>query len=355
MDGEDVTQEIRSPEITRNCSKYVANLKDVRKIMVSRQREMGRRGGLVVEGRDTTTVVFPRADLRIFLDAPFDDRVARRVREIKMTDPASQEEVVREDLERRDREDIRRPFGPLKLGRGVVLIDTAGLTPEEVANRIVLETDRLAASRYSLLYSIAHAFIWIVSKLLFRMKVSGSDHVPRNGGIIIASNHASYLDPPIVGTAITSRQICYLARETLFKNPIFGWLIRDFHSIPIRRGSADTDAFESVLSVLRGGGCVVMFPEGTRTLNGELQPAKRGVGYLAVLSGVPVVPAYVSGTYRVMPKGRVIPSPASIQVYFGAPIDIGPYLKKPKEKETFQELSDTIMERIKVLKDAADR
>ncbi len=135
LDGEEVTRDIRTPEVT-NSVKYIARAKPVRAHMVTLQREMGKDGGVVLEGRDIGTVVFPDADKKFYLDASFNVRVSRRYRELKEAHPGITEEEVREDLKKRDDSDINRSIGPLKKADDAVFVDTSDLTIEGVVDKI---------------------------------------------------------------------------------------------------------------------------------------------------------------------------------------------------------------------------
>ncbi len=202
----------------------------------------------------------------------------------------------------------------------------------------------------SYLYSAAHIIFWLFFKIFYRLKVIGLNHIPKKGPLILASNHASFLDPIVVGTAVTNRQIYYLARDTLFTNKIFGAIIRKVHSIPVKRGSADLGAFHSAQQVMEQGGAVLLFPEGTRTSDGNLQKAKRGMGIMALESRVPVVPVYVEGTFKALPRTRKMLKLSKIFVCFGEPITLESFYSMPSNKEAFQKISDAIMEKITLLK-----
>ncbi|MBI3540133.1 MAG: 1-acyl-sn-glycerol-3-phosphate acyltransferase [Candidatus Eisenbacteria bacterium] len=125
----------------------------------------------------------------------------------------------------------------------------------------------------------------------------GRKHVPLHGGVIVASNHASYFDPPLLACA-APREVHFLAKEELFRIPAFGALIRSVNAIPIRRGVADLSGLSRATERLRAGAALLMFPEGSRMRDGELHSARPGVGMMAVQADVPIVPAYVSGSHR---------------------------------------------------------
>jgi 1-acyl-sn-glycerol-3-phosphate acyltransferase len=128
-------------------------------------------------------------------------------------------------------------------------------------------------------------------------RVTGRERIPRDGGLIIASNHVSFWDPPLVGSAC-SRGPYFLAKEELFQTPVLGPLVRAYRSIPIRRGVADLSGMSRAIDVLKRGEALLMFPEGSRMRDGELHPARPGVGMMAVHANVSIVPCFISGSNR---------------------------------------------------------
>ncbi len=155
-------------------------------------------------------------------------------------------------------------------------------------------------------------------KKVFKVKVFGEENLPRRGSYIVASNHRSHLDPPVLNSAFPE-PLVFLAKEELFRPPL-GWIIRHMRAVPIKRGSGDVDTLEMTLELLHRGCKVAIFPEGTRARSGEFLRPKPGVGLLAVKSGVPVVPVLIEGTDRVFPRGERFPKPGHpIEVYIGRP------------------------------------
>lgn len=128
-------------------------------------------------------------------------------------------------------------------------------------------------------------------------RVEGRAHVPATGGLIVASNHVSFWDPPLVGTAV-GRELHFLAKEELFRNPVFGSLIRAFNAIPIRRGVADLSGLTRAMDVLRAGHALILFPEGSRMRDGRLHRARPGVGMLAAGTDARILPCFISGSDR---------------------------------------------------------
>ncbi len=165
---------------------------------------------------------------------------------------------------------------------------------------------------YAFLKPIAAAFM----RLLFRLEARGTEHIPRSGALVLVANHSSVLDPPLVG-GVAPRPLSFLAKAELFDIPLFGALIRGVNARPLRRDGADAGALRTALRVLDDGGALLVFPEGTRGPEGVLREPKAGAAMLAILSGCPVVPAYIKGSGAAWPKGRRLPRPAKVVVTFG--------------------------------------
>ena len=168
---------------------------------------------------------------------------------------------------------------------------------------------------YSILRPLAHA----VAKVLFRVGVSGREHIPATGPVLLVGNHSSFLDPPLVGAVIT-RHLTYMAKAELFKVPFLGALISRVNAKPVRREGGYAAALRVALRTLQEGGALVMFPEGTRGPEGTLREPKPGAAMLAVMSGATVVPAYIEGSGRAWPRGQALPKPVKIRIRFGAPL-----------------------------------
>jgi 1-acyl-sn-glycerol-3-phosphate acyltransferase len=197
---------------------------------------------------------------------------------------------------------------------------------------------------YALLKPIAVALM----RAWFGLRVRGTEHIPASGAALIVSNHQSILDPPIVGGAVP-RQIYFLAKAELFRIPLFGRLIRALHARPVRREGSDMRALRTAAQLLEEGKALLIFPEGTRSLTGRLGEAKAGVGMLAVTSGVPVVPAYVSGSLEALPKGRAWPRRSRVSVSFGPALHFKPQ-SGPGRKDRYREAAEEMMRGIAQLK-----
>ena len=157
----------------------------------------------------------------------------------------------------------------------------------------------------SVFYRFAQLISFFYFKAFHRFKVYGLVNIPSSGPFILASNHQSFFDPPALGCRLP-RNLHYFARDSLFFWPL-GILIRNLNSIPVNRSTLDIKTLKLVLSVLNQGNPLLVFPEGTRSCNDQVQSGKKGIGLLLAKSGVPVVPAKVIGGYKVLGRGMIFP------------------------------------------------
>src|SRR5213593_4858575 len=153
----------------------------------------------------------------------------------------------------------------------------------------------------------------------FHWRVYHPERVPREGPVILAANHASFIDPPLVGAGLR-RDINYLARESLFRFPGIGALLRSWNSVPVDREGGGAKGLKAILDRLLDGGAIILFPEGTRTRDGKLQPARSGIGLTVIKSTAPVVPVRVFGTFEAFGRYMRFPRPRRIAVKYGQPM-----------------------------------
>lgn len=204
---------------------------------------------------------------------------------------------------------------------------------------------------------------WLVCRQIFRFyfrwRVFSLDRVPLEGPVIFASNHASFLDPPMIGSALP-RTVNYLARESLFRFPLFGAYLRALNSVPVDRDGAGARGLKAIMDRLLKGGGIILFPEGTRTSDGQLQPARSGVGLTVIKSEAPVVPVRVFGTFEAWNRFQKFPRPRRISIKYGHPMrfrqlrEEARTCSKPRLKEIYQEVSDQIMAEIARLEPKED-
>jgi len=197
-----------------------------------------------------------------------------------------------------------------------------------------------------LFYRVAYHLVGL-QLMLHRIKIEGRENVP-HGGCLIVSNHASYLDPTTVGWAV-EREIFYLGRKTLFKPPIMNWLLPICNVIPIDRDGGESSGLRKIIRMLRSGDAVLLFPEGTRTPDGSLQPAEPGAGFVAIKSGVPVLPVRIFGSFECLSRHQKRLRFGPMRVVIGKPY-LPPLPERAREKEAYETVSDEMMRRISELK-----
>jgi 1-acyl-sn-glycerol-3-phosphate acyltransferase len=202
------------------------------------------------------------------------------------------------------------------------------------------------------LYAFVKGLVLAIMRGYFRLETRGAAHVPASGPALLVSNHASVLDPPAIGSA-TERQLCFMAKAELFRVPLLGRLIRGLGARPVRRETASTQALKDALGLLKEGRALLMFPEGTRGAEGAVRSARPGAGMLAVMSGAPVVPVYISGTGRALPRGRAFPRPAKVRIAFGPPLV---FKSEPQRegKERYRQAAEEMMRAIAQLRDQVE-
>lgn len=195
-------------------------------------------------------------------------------------------------------------------------------------------------------YRLAQFLSYCYLKCFHRFEVKGLDNVPPKGGFILACNHLSYLDPPALGCLIP-RNLHYFARDSLFFGPL-GLLITKLNSIPVNRDQLDLGTLRKVLSVLKGGEPVLVFPEGTRSPDGTLQKSQKGLGLLVHKSGVPVLPARLHGSFEILGKGKLFPRIGKkLYLNIGSPI-LSEKLSFDSS-DRYQKISDLVMYEIEGL------
>jgi 1-acyl-sn-glycerol-3-phosphate acyltransferase len=204
-----------------------------------------------------------------------------------------------------------------------------------------------------MLYAILKPIAVVLMRLLFRVEGHGLEHVPATGAVLFVANHSSVLDPPLVG-GMAPRRLTFLAKAELFRVPGFGALISRLGAQPLRREGADPAALRTAHRVLEEGKALLVFPEGTRGEEGVLRPAKPGAALLAMQTGVPVVPVYVSGSGRAWPRGRRLPRPAKVVVTFGAPLTFA-RATGAERKAQYEATSQRMMAAIAELRDRSGR
>jgi len=197
-----------------------------------------------------------------------------------------------------------------------------------------------------------YRLVWLLIRLLLHTYFHGryfhAHRVPLTGPVILAANHASFLDPPLIGGGF-NRAVNYLARNTLMDSPVLGALLRRLNVVPVDRDGGGGAGLKAILDRLLVGGVILLFPEGTRTRDGQLQPAKSGIGLTVIKSTATVVPVRVQGTFAALGRHMKFPMPRRVTVTYGEPLDFKSLREeartcsKPRLKEIYQQVADEIM------------
>lgn len=208
-------------------------------------------------------------------------------------------------------------------------------------------------------YRLGWCFFRCVYSTYFRCQFLNPERVPKEGPVILASNHASFMDPPLVGAGF-HRAVNYLGRNTLFDVPVLAALLRSWKVVPVDREGGGGAGLKAILDRLLDGGIILLFPEGTRSADGKLRPAKSGIGLTVIKSSAPVVPVRVFGTFEAFGRHMSFPRPRRVAVKYGHPLDFRTLREeaktcaKPRLKEIYQQVADEIMAEIGRLEPVED-
>ncbi|MBA9085380.1 1-acyl-sn-glycerol-3-phosphate acyltransferase [Fontibacillus solani] len=190
-----------------------------------------------------------------------------------------------------------------------------------------------------MIYSFCRGLLRLIYKFLFRLEAKGIEHVPKEGGVLLCSNHISLFDPPTIGILL-QRKVHFMAKKELFDIIGFGWLIKQLGAFPVKRGGVSKESIKTSLTLLRTGNVMGIFPEGTRSKGEDGAAGKRGAATFALRSNAAVVPVAIIGNYKLFKKMKVV---------YGAPIDMTPFMDKDVP-DAAEKATDLIMSRIAELR-----
>ena len=193
-----------------------------------------------------------------------------------------------------------------------------------------------------MVYWIGYFFFHIFRLIWFPCRITGLQNIPKIGAFIFASNHASNLDPFLLGI-LPRREVYFFAKKELFKHPVAGWLQKEWHAFPADRNRADIGALKKAIWYLRHGSPLIFFPEGTRAGSGREQRVFSGIGFLVNKTNVPVVPAYIQDSDKCLPPGARFPKRTWVTIRIGSPVFF-------PETASHQDIASTVMARIQGLK-----
>ncbi len=204
----------------------------------------------------------------------------------------------------------------------------------------------------SWVYRGARDTVYVFSKIFFRLEIHGEENIPAEGSCVLASNHVSFLDPPLIACVarFKRRAVRFMARDTLYSSAFESWFLNAIHAIPLSRDKGDIAALRTAIKTIKSGSPVALFPEGTRTDDGDLKDAKGGVAFLVAKSGVPVIPIYIDGIYAAYPKTAKFIKPHKVRIFVGQPIHPSELKPKKKGTEGYKQVGDFVMSKIAQLR-----
>lgn len=357
LNGEDVTDKIRTPEVSKNVSQ-VSAIKQIRTSMAGLQRKMAQGKNVIMEGRDICTVVFPTADVKIYLDADVEERAKRRFKQNKEKGLDMSYEDILENIKNRDKIDKEKEFGALKVAEGAVVIDSTNMTINEVAKKIssIIDKKLSEKKKEEKIYKIRKETPWkkflratikVIMhgfyKIVFRLEKINEENLPMDEPVIVCANHLNTWDA--VGLVVCSkRRIRFIAKEDLFNNGFLNWLAHIFDVIPIKRGMRDMEAMKICMKALKNGETLGIFPEGTRKGLEKGAKVQNGAAYMALKTNVKVVPVGISGSFKPFTK---------VTLNYGKPLDFSKYDSKYPEKDKLDEATKEIIDNIIMLTNSA--
>ena len=291
LDGEDVGDSIRTPEISMAASD-VSAIPEVRKFLLETQRNIAMRNSVIMDGRDIGTVILPHAEVKIFLTASPEARAKRRYDELIARGQDVKYEDVYNEMVQRDKNDSTRAIAPCVPAKDATLLDNSKLDLNGTIAAVLKIVKKRMKKKTG--YQKLHGFLAPMIRFFQRVKVTGLENIPKDGPVMLCSNHIAIRDPILIA-AVCKRQITFIGKKELFKVPIIGWLIKKLGAVPIDRSGADVGAIKASVNVLKTGGALAIFPQGHRYpgVNPATTPTKNGAALMVYRSGCDVIPVCI--------------------------------------------------------------
>ena len=377
LNDEDVSKEIRSNEVNSMVSQ-VSALKFVRYKMVDLQRKLAEGKDVIMEGRDIGTYVFPNADVKIYLDAEPEERARRRQKQNEEAGIQSTYEEVLAGIIARDENDKNKEMGALKVAKDAIVVDGTHGTIEENVQKVIdiinkkkqknnkiknvgvdasvdpkktkqektiekLKVTKKEPLSKIIQREIVRSILWVLYKIVFRVKVIGKENVPKDEPFILCGNHVEFIKVPIIEIFTTGRKkVYFMAKIELLNNPFLRWFAYLFNVIPVKRGKQDMYAMKQSLQALNQGDALGIFPEGTTNGLAKKVKVKTGTAYMALRTGSKVLPVGIKTTKT----NRVI-------VNIGKTLNYNEQKEKNPDKEKLEETTKEIMDTIIMLTETA--
>ena len=353
LNGEDVSDKIRSNEVTSIVS-IVSAIYEVRQKLTDLQRKMGKIQDTIMEGRDITTVVFPNADVKIYLDADVEERAKRRFKQNQEKNIECSYEEVLSEMKKRDENDKNKEFGALKIADDAIYIDATNMTINEVVAKIKkiikdkkkeiklnekIYYERPETIRKKIVRFFIKSFIRFLYRIVYRVEKIGKKDINENESYIICANHLNYLDATAV-VVFNKKNIRFICKNTIFRHKFLNWVLHLVDAIPINREKNDIEAMKRSIKALKNNELLGIFPEGTRKGMEKNVQAKNGAAFMALRSKVKVIPLGIQGSFKPFTK---------VRLNYGEPLDFSMYYGKEKDKEILDKVTKEIMDKIVML------
>lgn len=355
LNGEDVSKEIREKDVNDIVSQ-VSHIPIVRESMIFLQRKMSKGKDVILDGRDIGTVVFPNADVKVFLDASFNEKVKRRYNQNKEKNINMTIEEVKENIRFRDDNDKSSNVSPVKQAADATYIDTTDMKIDEVVDRISkLIDDKKKQNKLALQDAKAYKrmpetkfkngvrhfvkfCIRLYYTLFFRVKITGKQYLEqeKNNGFIICANHLNYQDALCI-VIFNKYKINFVAKADLFRHRFIGFLGKIFDVIPVDREKNDVESMKLCLKTLKEKQILGIFPEGTRKGIAKNVKLKSGATHIAYKTGKKIIPCGISGKFRPF---------TTIHINYGKPIDVSQYKTDNEDwmDDATKKIMDTVIE-----------
>ena len=194
-----------------------------------------------------------------------------------------------------------------------------------------------------MVYTVVKFLLWPILKLYNQITIHGLESVPRDGAFILVANHTSYLDPVYIGISIP-RKLHFMAKKEAFEQPIFRWLMTQLGAFPVDRNRLGLKTVKQAMAILKEQEVLAIFPQGTRKGEIEITEIKQGASYFSIKTGTPILPVYIKGTDKVMPKGQAVIKPVKVEIYFGKMIDITVASKEMNNDQAMEWVTEQIKE-----------
>lgn len=311
LDGEDVGDSIRTPEISMGAS-TISAIPEVRKYLLDTQRNIAKENSVIMDGRDIGTVILPYAEVKIFLTASAEARAKRRYDELISKGQSVTYQKVYDEMVERDKNDSTRAVAPCVQAEDAVLLDNSKLTFEQTRDKIIKIIKKKSKKNF---YMKAHRLLAPPIRFFQRIKPVGIENIDPEKSYIVCSNHIAAKDVIMIAAAYP-KQIRFIAKKELFSIPLLGWLIKKLGAIKLDRGGSDVAAIKTSVNLAKAGQNIAIFPQGHRYpgVNPATTPKKNGAALIAYKSESDILPVCIkvkNNKYAFLRK---------IEIVFGKPI-----------------------------------